>query len=364
MDSAHPRVRAEWFADMPSDHQIVEYALQNALQALRGGKKQAARDWAQRAITLDPDSEAAWLILAALARPRAALEYVKMALQINPGSLRARQALRDIQQHLEKNSQPRGVQLPLRSPKEKKSKKRGGWLGLASLSIMGLAAVLLLYLAISQYGSVLAHELPIGTRLPMLVQPTAASAATATAKPTDLPTSTSTDLPTVTPFPAATDTPVPTDTPIPTPTPLPTATMEPSATAAPAEAIPSGEKRIVISLSEQRLYAWQGDTLVYTFLISSGMNNETRIGTFSVLDKLPDPYSYPWGFWMPDWLGLYFVGDTEDGIHALPVMPDGSIIWAEQLGAPGPHECVILGSADAQTLYAWAEVGTQVEIIR
>jgi len=42
---------------MLSDHKIAEYALQNALKEQRLGRRQAARYWAQRAISLAPELE-------------------------------------------------------------------------------------------------------------------------------------------------------------------------------------------------------------------------------------------------------------------------------------------------------------------
>ena len=119
---------------------------------------------------------------------------------------------------------------------------------------------------------------------------------------------------------------------------------------------------IVVSIQEQHLYAYQGGVLVYSFVVSTGVNNSTDTGTYHILDKLPDPYSDPWGFWMPDWMGIYYVGDLEDGFHALPVLDDGQRLWADDLGTPASYGCIVLGVQDAQTLYSWADIGTSVQI--
>jgi lipoprotein-anchoring transpeptidase ErfK/SrfK len=132
--------------------------------------------------------------------------------------------------------------------------------------------------------------------------------------------------------------------------------------AAPART--SGGKRIIVRISQQHLYAYQGDSLVYSFVVSTGASNATRTGTFSILDKIADAWSDPWGFWMPDWMGIYWVGYTENGIHALPVLSNGAVIWGDGLGTPISHGCVVLSTADARLLYRWAEIGTQVEILR
>jgi lipoprotein-anchoring transpeptidase ErfK/SrfK len=124
----------------------------------------------------------------------------------------------------------------------------------------------------------------------------------------------------------------------------------------------SSGQLIVVSIDQQHLYAFQGGTLVYSFVVSTGVDNSTRMGTFHILDKLPDPYSDPWGFWMPDWMGIYYVGDLEDGFHALPVLEDGERLWGDDLGTPASYGCVVLGIDDAQTLYNWAQIGTTIEI--
>jgi|GEM_PF-4826852 len=68
-------------------------AIRKSRQALISGNKAAARYHAVRAIQLSPELEDAWLMLAAVASPRASVAYVKEALKINPNSLRAKQAL-------------------------------------------------------------------------------------------------------------------------------------------------------------------------------------------------------------------------------------------------------------------------------
>jgi LysM repeat protein len=124
----------------------------------------------------------------------------------------------------------------------------------------------------------------------------------------------------------------------------------------------TGPKSILVDISQQHLYAYQGNTLVYSFIVSTGAYDGTLRGNFEILDKLPRPYSDAWNFWMPDWLGFYYAGGLENGFHALPVLPDGSQIWGDTLGSPTSYGCVVLGTLEAQLLYAWADVGTPVKV--
>ena len=124
----------------------------------------------------------------------------------------------------------------------------------------------------------------------------------------------------------------------------------------------SGSKYIVVDISEQHMYVYEGGTLLYSFIASTGMGNSTRVGTFSVLNKIPNAYGATWNIWMPNWLGIYWSGSLQNGIHALPILPGGGILWAGYLGTPISYGCVVLGTYDAQALYSWADIGTPVEI--
>ncbi len=128
---------------------------------------------------------------------------------------------------------------------------------------------------------------------------------------------------------------------------------------------PSGGKRIVIDLSEQRMVTYQGGAQVHGFVVSTGMPGANTVpGTYQVLDKYPNAYASTWNLQMPYWLGIYWAGSLENGIHALPILPNGQLLWEGYLGTPVSYGCVILSTEDARTLYHWAEVGTPVVIQR
>jgi len=124
----------------------------------------------------------------------------------------------------------------------------------------------------------------------------------------------------------------------------------------------SGSKYILVDLSEQHMYVYENDELVFSFIASTGIGNSTRVGTFSVLNKIPNAYGATWNIWMPDWLGIYWSGSLQNGIHALPILSNGATLWAGYLGTPISYGCVVLDTYDAQTLYNWADIGTPVEI--
>jgi len=124
----------------------------------------------------------------------------------------------------------------------------------------------------------------------------------------------------------------------------------------------AGNKYILVDISEQHMYVYEGDTLVFSFVSSTGMRNATRVGSFSVLNKIPNAYGATWNIWMPNWLGIYWAGSLQNGIHALPILPNGAQLWAGYLGTPISYGCIVIGAYEAQLLYDWAELGTPVEI--
>jgi len=123
-----------------------------------------------------------------------------------------------------------------------------------------------------------------------------------------------------------------------------------------------GSKYILVDLSEQHMYVYEADALIYSFVASTGINGGTRIGNFAVQSKIPNAYGSTWNIWMPNWLGIYWSGGLENGIHALPILSNGATLWAGFLGRPISYGCVVLGTYDSQVLYDWAEIGTPVDI--
>ncbi len=177
------------------------------------------------------------------------------------------------------------------------------------------------------------------------------------------PTYTPSPLPTFTPTVPPTPTSLPTETAVPT---LQMTTVDASSLPAanppdPSQAGTTG-KSIQVSISEQHLYAYDNGQLVFSFIASTGMGNSTRTGNFSVLDKIPNAYGATWNIWMPSWLGIYYSGTLENGIHALPILPSGDRLWSGYLGTPISFGCVVLDTNDALQLYDWVDIGTPVYI--
>jgi hypothetical protein len=126
------------------------------------------------------------------------------------------------------------------------------------------------------------------------------------------------------------------------------------------------DKRIVISISEQRLWTYQNGALRSDHVISTGIaRSPTLPGLFQVLSHIENAYASRWDLWMPNFLGIYdaLPGFT-NGIHGLPLLSSGVRLWGNVLGRPASYGCIILDLKAAEETYAWAEDGVVVEIRR
>jgi len=122
-------------------------------------------------------------------------------------------------------------------------------------------------------------------------------------------------------------------------------------------------KRIEVDISQQRLTAWDGDKLIYNFVASTGKSGTpTRYGRFSIISKIPEAYGSAWDIRMPHWMGIYWAGGSENGIHGLPILNTGQTLWSGYLGQRVSYGCVVLDTWAAKQLYDWAEIGTEVII--
>ena len=124
----------------------------------------------------------------------------------------------------------------------------------------------------------------------------------------------------------------------------------------------SGEKWIEIDLSEQKLYAWEGNTLYLETLISSGLPyTPTPTGEFRIWIKLRatkmEGGSGSGYYYLPNVPYTMFFGNSEVanwkgyGLHGT--------YWHNDFGTPKSHGCVNLPTPIAKQLYEW--VGPEIQ---
>ena len=132
-------------------------------------------------------------------------------------------------------------------------------------------------------------------------------------------------------------------------------------------------KRIVVSLAQQTLWAYDGDTLILRTLITSGgPQTPTPPGTFEVMTRQsPFTFKSPWPkghpFWYPDSVASFAMLFDDGGyfLHDAPWRGNfgpGSNAYAGTPGGDytGTHGCVNIPYGVAAQLFRWAELGTPV----
>jgi LysM repeat protein len=124
------------------------------------------------------------------------------------------------------------------------------------------------------------------------------------------------------------------------------------------------EKRIVISIREQRMRVYEHGELKWVNIVSTGIpDSPTLPGIFQISSHYENAYASIWDLYMPHFMGIYdAVPGLTNGIHGLPVLSNGQRLWTNVLGSPASYGCIILDLEAAEELFYWAEEGIVVEI--
>ena len=122
--------------------------------------------------------------------------------------------------------------------------------------------------------------------------------------------------------------------------------------------------KFVVSISQQRCWLYQGDTVIAKWVCSTGRPGAgTRPGSYKIQSKMPKAFGSTWNIWMPYWLGIYYAGASENGIHGLPWNAStGAQVWTGYVGTPITYGCVMLDNVNAKMLYNVAYIGMPVII--
>ena len=368
---------------MSPEPDSAQPAIREAYRALRRGDRRAARRWAEQAAGLAPESEEPWLLLAALGSPRASLDYLERALEINPRSPRARKGMHWTVKRLRADPPPPRTQklslvqqpiAPTQSATQPISTARtlaAPRPGRQSLSLLLLAAAVLALAAwFAWYGhpsvprAVFAGVPGILNQVSLLIA-THTPTHTATFTPTATATSTATPTNTATPTSTATPTNTATPTPTETPTEVPEVTEEIKEEEPKEEepkvkfpGLPAGVEKnehwIEVDLSRQTAAAYKGKKLVRSFVVSTGTwQHPTVTGQFEIYVKYPYADMSGPGYYLPDVPNvMYFFKDY--GLHGT--------YWHDNFGTPMSHGCVNFSIGDSDWLFDFASVGTVVYV--
>ncbi|HLO14686.1 MAG TPA: L,D-transpeptidase [Anaerolineales bacterium] len=353
----------------PNSLQAHEYIVQ-ARAALQRGDKEAAWKLGCQASLAAPRMEEAWLILAA-SDPNAqhALAYARRALEVNPNSPRAHRAIAWVNaRHSHRES----------ISETQRNVHRNMWL--FPTLVIGLGCLFVGLLGLFVWTSPAFASILINASAPAPIQENL-WAPVDIAKPTVTPIDVSDFAPQiqVTPSEAPSEvtksitTATPTSLPTETPTGTSAATETPSAlimelvddnqlgqSNQPSEAQGqlategNGELWIDVNLSQQRVYAYAGNVVVNSFLVSTGLpETPTVTGRYRIWVKVRIQDMSGPGYYLKDVpYVMYFYKDY--GLHGT--------YWHNNFGRPMSRGCVNLTIDDAKWLYNWASVGAVVDV--
>src|SRR3989304_3965506 len=113
-------------------------------------------------------------------------------------------------------------------------------------------------------------------------------------------------------------------------------------------------KYIEIVLSKQTLYAFDGQTLVRSFLISSGVaSHPSPVGMFAIYSKSRSVLMSGPDYYLPNvqWVNRFYGPYSIHGTY-----------WHSNFGHPMSHGCINATNGDAAFIYTWAPMGTPVVI--
>lgn len=129
-----------------------------------------------------------------------------------------------------------------------------------------------------------------------------------------------------------------------------------------------GFARIV--LDEQRVYVYNHRRrLIATLPVSTGVDDQTPVGTFKVFSQSAQTYYTPNPSERMRWMTRFTKGREGGniGFHGIPykVTKSGEIPFFTPLGiAPSSHGCIRMRVADAKWLFHNMKIGTVVSVVR
>lgn len=125
-------------------------------------------------------------------------------------------------------------------------------------------------------------------------------------------------------------------------------------------------KRIVVSISQQRMWAYENGALKWEWPVSTGIDSSpTAPGVFQIQSHEENAYAANWDLWMPSFMGIYRPVPTSDfmnGFHGFPTRSGTNLLWTNSLGRKVTYGCILVSNDNIALLYPWAEEGVVVHV--
>ena len=119
---------------------------------------------------------------------------------------------------------------------------------------------------------------------------------------------------------------------------------------------------ILVDKSQNILILKSNEDVVKTYVVSTGLNNSTPIGTFKIANKLTNPTWFKAGAVVPPGAAENALGSRWMGFD-LPGYGIHGTTDPQSLGKQVTQGCVRLSNADVEELYQIVPAGTEVTIV-
>ena len=121
----------------------------------------------------------------------------------------------------------------------------------------------------------------------------------------------------------------------------------------------TGEKRIEVNLSNQHLYAYEGNNLVYDFPVSTGKWGKTPTGSFHIWVKLRYTRMVGGNQALGTYYNLpnvpYTMFFSNDSVPKTQGFALHGAYWHNNFGHPMSHGCVNIKTENVEKLFYWAD---------
>lgn len=121
----------------------------------------------------------------------------------------------------------------------------------------------------------------------------------------------------------------------------------------------SADKRIEVDLTNQKVYAYEGNNRIYEFTVSTGKWAPTPTGEFTIWAKVRSQKmsggdrALGTYYYLPNVPYVMFFANTT--IARMRGFSLHGTYWHENFGHPMSHGCINMKISDAQILYEWAD---------
>jgi lipoprotein-anchoring transpeptidase ErfK/SrfK len=121
----------------------------------------------------------------------------------------------------------------------------------------------------------------------------------------------------------------------------------------------NASKKIYVDLTNQMLYAYEGENLIYSFLVSTGKWGRTPTGVFNIWGKFRYTKMSGGSVALHTYYNLpnvpFVMFFSNDEVSAAKGFSLHGTYWHSNFGHPMSHGCVNMKTSEAALIYEWSD---------